>query len=217
MFTVIAGMLCAPFIYRDARRRVPRAALAIGVAIFAGVLMMQLGHAQGPLDRAGWIALACVLGSALLYPLGNRMLLLHLETSPHRVGAVQRVFGMTLCTLPIWIVFAAITWITIGPPTPREILLGGGVALFSGTIATVLFYAATDMVHARPAALAAVEAMQSAELLFATLLGVLLIGEAWPQGWSALGSVAIVAGIALSGWSSDRDSPKAMAAEPRTP
>src|SRR3546814_15671015 len=33
-FTVIAGMLCAPFIYKDAsRKRIPRVALAIGVQI----------------------------------------------------------------------------------------------------------------------------------------------------------------------------------------
>src|SRR5690606_24339358 len=79
IFTVVADMLCAPLLYRDARRRIPRAALAIGSMIFAGVLALQLGHAQGALDRAGWIALACVLGAAFAFPLGNRLLLLHLE------------------------------------------------------------------------------------------------------------------------------------------
>src|SRR5690606_26652667 len=43
MFTVIAGMLCPPFIYRAARRRGPRAALAVGAASFAGVVVVQLG------------------------------------------------------------------------------------------------------------------------------------------------------------------------------
>lgn len=209
--TVLAGPLMAPFIYRDERARWSRGTLAIGALILAGVFALQWGHAGGRLSASDWIAAGAVIFAAFVYPLGNRMLLLHLETSPHRLGAVQRVFGMTLCTLPVWIVFAAITWIWIGPPTLREILLGGGVALFSGTIATVLFYAATDRVHTQPAALAAVEAMQSAELLFTTLLGVLLIGEAWPRGWSALGVAAIVAGIALSGWFSGRDAPKAAA------
>src|SRR5690606_31507176 len=102
-FTVIAGMLCAPFIYTDAaRRRIPRMALAIGALIFAGVLMMQLGHAQGALHRAGWIALACVLGAAVLFPLGNRLLLVHLEQTGESLNATQRVFGMTLASQPMW-------------------------------------------------------------------------------------------------------------------
>lgn len=210
--TVLAGPLLAPFIYRDERARWSRRTLAIGMIIVAGILALQWGYAGGRLGLGDWIAAGAVIFAAFVYPLGNRMLLLHLETSAHRVGALQRVFGMTLCTLPIWLVFAAITWATIGPPTPREILLGSGVAVFSGTIATVLFYAATDLVHTQPAALAAVEAMQSAELLFATLLGVLLIGEAWPQGWSALGAAAIIVGILLSAWVNRKESAPAAGA-----
>jgi drug/metabolite transporter (DMT)-like permease len=83
-------------------------------------------------------------------------------------------------------------------------LLAAGVALSSGTIATVLFFRATDMVRSEPTALAAVEAMQAAELLFATLLGVLFLGESWPHGYAAFGALAIVAGIALFGWFSGR-------------
>ena len=49
--TVIAGMLCAPLLYRDARARIPRAAFAVGLLIVAGVLAMQFGHARGALDR----------------------------------------------------------------------------------------------------------------------------------------------------------------------
>ena len=33
--TVVAGMLCAPLLYNDARARIPRAALAVGVLIIA--------------------------------------------------------------------------------------------------------------------------------------------------------------------------------------
>jgi drug/metabolite transporter (DMT)-like permease len=132
------------------------------------------------------------------------MLLLHLEHDEARLNAVQRVFGMTLCSWPLWVLFAVIAWFTIGPPNLREALLAGGVALSSGTIATVLFFRATDMVRREPTALAAVEAMQAAELLFATLLGVMFLGEAWPQGYSAFGALGIVVGIALFGWVSGR-------------
>ena len=80
-FTVVAGILCAPLLYRDARRRIPLAALMVAALILAGVLLLQAGHGGGAIDRAGWIALACVLGAAIAYPLGNRLLLLHLSAA----------------------------------------------------------------------------------------------------------------------------------------
>ena len=194
-FTVIAGMLCAPLLYRDARRRLPAAALGVGALIFAGVLLLQLGHAHGRLDRAGWIALACVLGAAVLYPLGNRLLLLHLERSGEDLNAAQRVFGMTLASQPLWWLVAAFAWHEAGPPSAATVALAGGVALSAGVIATILFFQATGMVRDQPAALGAAEAMQAAELLFATLLGVAFLHEAWPRGIALGGAVLVVAGI----------------------
>ncbi|MEO8998904.1 MAG: multidrug resistance efflux transporter family protein [Rhodanobacter sp.] len=202
--TVLAGPLLAPLIYRDERRRWAWRTLAIAALIVAGVFALQWGHAQGRLQISDWLAIGAVVLSAFAYPLGNRKLLLHLEHGKNDINAVQRVFGMTLCSWPLWLLFAAIAWYTIGPPTLREALLAGGVALSSGTIATVMFFRATDMVRREPTALAAVEAMQAAELLFATLLGVLFLDEAWPQGYALFGALAIIVGIALFGWVSGR-------------
>jgi len=207
--TVLAGPLLAPLIYRDERRRLAWRTLALGGLIVAGVFALQWGHAQGRLHAGDWLAIGAVVLSAFAYPLGNRKLLLHLEHAQAAPGgsqlnAVQRVFGMTLCSWPLWLLFAVVAWFTVGPPTWREALLAGGVALSSGTIATVMFFRATDMVRSEPTALAAVEAMQAAELLFATLLGVLFLGEAWPHGYALFGALAIVVGIALFGWFSGR-------------
>ena len=112
---------------------------------------------------------------------------------------------MTLCSWPLWWVLAAVAWFTLGPPGLHEILLAGGVALSSGVIATVLFFRATDRVRSEPTALAAVEAMQAAELLFATVIGACFLGEDWPHGFSAIGALMIIAGIALFGWMSGRE------------
>ena len=202
--TVLAGPLLAPLIYRDERRRLAWRTLALGALIVAGVFALQWGHAQGHLRAGDWLAIGAVVLSAFAYPLGNRKLLLHLEQCGTRLNAVQRVFGMTLCSWPLWLAFAVVAWFAVGPPGLREALLAGGVALSSGTIATILFFRATDMVRREPTALAAVEAMQAAELLFATLLGVLLLGEAWPHGYAAFGALAIIVGIALFGWVSGR-------------
>lgn len=203
--TVLAGPLLAPLIYRDERRRVAWASLAVGGVILLGIFALQWGHAAGHLDAGAWLAVGAVVLAAFAYPLGNRKLLLHLERTGTRVTALQRVFGMTLCSWPWWLAFAAWTWWQVGPPAPREALLAAGVALSSGVIATVMFFKATDMVGRQPVALAAVEAMQAAELLFATLLGVVFLGERSPEGVAAWGAVAIVVGIAAFSWISARE------------
>ena len=193
--TVIAGMLLAPFLYHDQRARLPRRALLLGVVIVAGVAIMQAGHFHGALDRDAWLALASVTVAAFLYPLGNRAILLHLERSGEDLNATQRVFGMTLASQPFWWLVAVHAGRAAGAPAPAQIALAGGVALFAGTIATILFFEATGVVRDEPAALGAVEAMQAAELLFSSALGVLLLGEPAPRGLAAFGGVLVIAGI----------------------
>lgn len=194
--TVVAGMLLAPLIYRDARARLPRRALGLGLLIVAGVLLLQLGHFDGRLDAAAWAALASVCVAAVLYPLGNRQILLHLERSGEDLNATQRVFGMTLASQPLWLLVAVYAGLQAGLPSASQVLLAGGVALFTGTIATILFFHATGLVRDNPTALGAVEAMQAAEILFATALGVALLGESLPRGWAAVGAGLVIAGIA---------------------
>lgn len=198
--TVVAGMLASPFLYRDARARIPRAALGVGLVVLGGVLMMQFGHAEGRLDAAGWLALALVAVAAFAYPVGNRGLLLHLERAGIELDATQRVFGLTLASLPAWLVVAAFAYARAGMPTPAQVGLAAGVALGAGVIATVLFFRATGLVRRDPVALAAAEAMQAAEILFATLLGVLWLGEAWPRGIAAAGACVVIAGIVAFSW-----------------
>lgn len=198
--TVVAGMLCAPLLYDDARARIPRAALGVGLLIVAGVLLMQFGHAQGRLDAQGWIALLCVVASAFAYPLGNRGLLLHLERRGVELNASQRVFGLTLASQPAWIALAVWAWTQAGAPSASQVGLAFGVALSAGVVATILFFQATGMVRDNATALGAAEAMQAAEVLFSVLLGALFLGEAWPQGKALLGALLVVAGIGLFAW-----------------
>jgi drug/metabolite transporter (DMT)-like permease len=193
--TVIAGMLCAPFLYRDGRARIPMPALAAGVVVVCGVLLMQVGYGGGYLDRRAWIALIAIAVSAFAYPLGNRGLLLHLERVGVELNATQRVFGMTLASQPLWWVIAVHALVTTGAPPLTQVTLAAGVALGAGVIATVLFFQATGMVRNDPTALAATEAMQAAEILFATLIGAVWLGESWPQGRALWGALIVIAGI----------------------
>src|SRR5690606_5593156 len=103
---VVAGKQTATLPYDEERRRNPMPALAIGLLVVAGVMLMQFGVGGGSLDRDGWIALGWVAVAAVAYPLGNRGLLLHLERrgGPVQLNATQRVFGLTLASQPAWIV-----------------------------------------------------------------------------------------------------------------
>lgn len=193
--TVLAGPLLAPFLYDDHRRFVPRAVLGLGAVIVCGVLLMQFGVARGAFDLAAWIALGCMAVSAITYPLGNRMVLLHLERSDETLDATQRVTGMTLASLPCWLLLAGYGLNQSGWPAWPQVAQAGGVAVSAGIIATVLFFRATAMVRHDPVALAAVEATQAAEMLFATLLGVLFLGERWPGPIALSGGLLIVAGV----------------------
>jgi drug/metabolite transporter (DMT)-like permease len=206
-FTVVAGMLCAPLLYRDMRAKVPPVAYAIGAMILVGVALLQFGFARGTLKHEGWVALVCVLVSATLYPLGNRMLLLHLERTGEPLNATQRVFGMTLASQPLWLLVAAFAWHQVGPPPMSQTVLAAGVSISAGIVATILFFQATGMVRDNPAALGAAEAMQAAELLIAMVLGVMFLGEAWPNGISFVGSAIVIAGICGFAWIASRPSP----------
>ncbi|HJU40117.1 MAG TPA: multidrug resistance efflux transporter family protein, partial [Tahibacter sp.] len=96
---------------------------------------------------------------------------------------------------PMWLVVALYGYTEAGAPGASQVLLAAGVALFAGTIATVLFFHATGMVRNDATALGAVEAMQAAEILFSTVLGAWFLGEAWPHGWAAVGAVVVMLGI----------------------
>ncbi|MGO1541341.1 MAG: multidrug resistance efflux transporter family protein [Luteimonas sp.] len=200
LVTVVTGMLCAPLLYTDERRRIPPAGLAVAAVILAGILLMQVGYASGPLDRAAWMALGFVLVAAFAFPLGNRLLLLHLERSGENLNATQRVFGMTLASQPLWLLVAAYAGVRSGAPAASHVWLAAGVAVCAGVIATILFFQATGMVRNQPLALGAAEAMQGSEVVFAVLLGALLLGEGWPQGLSIPGALLVIAGIVAFAW-----------------
>lgn len=89
-----------------------------------------------------------------------------------RVDTFQRVLGMTVASMPAWIVMAIYAILTVGLPSLSQVLQSLLVGISSGVIATILFFIATDRVREHQGKLAAVEATQSTEILF------VIIGEA---------------------------------------
>ena len=78
------------------------------------------------------------------------------------------------------------------------------MALFSGVVATVLFFAATDMVRHDPRQLAVIEATQSGEVIFTLIGGVLFLGGPMPTLGGFLGIAIIVIGMIGNSLSSAR-------------
>jgi drug/metabolite transporter (DMT)-like permease len=202
--TIVAGVLVAPLIYADYRRIIPRAALASSVVIVAGVVLLQAQQARAVDPRTALTGFALVLVAAVAYPLGNRRMMVALENAGEGVDPFVRVAGMTLGSLPAWMAIAAYGHARAGWPPPSQIAQAGIVALSSGLVATALFFAATDRVRRDPAALAAVEATQAAEVPFALVLEVALLGAAWPTPLGLAGLAVIVGGIVLHAWLTSR-------------
>ena len=92
-----------------------------------------------------------------------------------RLDVFQRVLGMTLASLPLWAVLSFYGLFTVGTPSKGQIVQSGLVAVTSGVIATILFFKATDLVRGNMQKLAAVEATQSVEVLFAVIGELLLL------------------------------------------
>ena len=67
--------------------------------IFLGILASLFFAATFVLNRS--MNLGLILIAAFSYPLGNRKMM---ECCPPEFSTFQRVFGMTLCSMPFWLV-----------------------------------------------------------------------------------------------------------------
>ena len=106
--------------------------------------------------------------------------------------ALKLVFGLLgpLVSLPFWLLVVLIA--QPPPPASGQVINTLLVAIFSGVIATSLFLAARHL--ARSAyALAAVDATQSAEVVFSVAGEALLLGGALPGalGWAGIGLTVV--------------------------
>jgi hypothetical protein len=114
-----------------------------------------------------------------------------------RIDAYQRVLGMTLASLPFWLLLGIWAMVTEGPPSSSQTLQSLLVALASGIVATVLFFQATDLAKGNAQQLAVVEATQAGEVVFAVILEVIFLTVPLPGVWSSAGMLLVIAGMVL--------------------
>ncbi|BFL46759.1 multidrug resistance efflux transporter family protein [Lactonifactor longoviformis] len=186
--TIVAGVLLTPLF----GHKIPVKNLAFSLLILAGIFLMQGSHLREAAVSDVRMTVLPILVAAFAYPLGNRKMMSH---CPPDITAMQRVFGMTLCSMPFWLAGSVFAWSRAGLPDMGQHAQSFLVALFSGVTATYLFFKATDMVKQNPRRLALVEATQSAEVIFTLLGGILLLGDALPSGLGFGGITLILAGM----------------------
>jgi drug/metabolite transporter (DMT)-like permease len=192
---------------------VPKVGLLSILVIFVGIVLVNLttvSAAAGEGQDSAGPGMILVLISAFAYPLGNQ--LLHGArhgsgrfkvrlSSPVLNDAASCVFLLSVGSLPFWLILIA--WCQPPPPSAGQCLQTFAVALFSGVLATTLF------VHARnaaqtPLSIAAVDATQAAEVLFALLGEVMFLSGAWPGIHASIGLGILITGVLVFAFATRR-------------
>lgn len=202
--TIIAGVLMSPLFYKviemdggghKVRNKIPGKSLIFGAVILIGIFLVQLESAKSTVNENVLTGIIPVLIAAFAYPLGNRKMI---EVCNNRFNTLQRVFGMTLCSMPFWIVIAGAGYWSVGLPVRGQITQSLIVAIFSGIIATILFFKATDIVSKDMGKLAVIESTQSGEVIFTLLGGVIVFHDRIPSLINFLGIFIVVTGMVLN-------------------
>lgn len=188
--TIVMGVLLTPLF----NKAIPRRNLFIAVIIVIGVFMLEYENATRVSLHDTLMAVGTITIAAIAYPLGNRKLM----AMDHDLSTIERVYAMTVCSLPVWILVSIAGYMDIGWPSPSQTFQGAMVAVFSGVLATVLFFHATDMSKYNPKALAITESTIAAEVVFTVIAGVLILGDPMPSAIGFAGLLVIIVGMAFN-------------------
>lgn len=196
-FTIVASL----FVLMLFGRSFPKRIWFFSALIFLGVALVNLSyidHFDYKVFVSGGLP---VFIAAFCYPLGNQMVWeaqngnnrkLPSIKSPLLNNVFNKIFLMTLGSLPLWIALILFTH----PPAPglNQILNTSLVALFSGIFATGIFLFARNLASTSNE-LAGVDATQASEVVFALIGGVFFIGSKSPNMESLAGLLLIVIGL----------------------
>lgn len=193
--TIVAGMLISPIINKNKFHKViSLQTLIFSLIILLGIVIMQISQAKSISITELLLSTIPVLIAAFAYPLGNRKMM---QITNGKLNAIERILGMTLGSLPFWIVLSLYGVSINELPNKPQIYQTLIVAICSGIIATVLFFMATDRVQKDEKTLASVEATQSAEVLFALIGEIFILKIHLPNIYSMTGIALVITGMLL--------------------
>ncbi len=168
--------------------------------VFCGVFLVNISQVETANITTLLLGASPVLVAAFLYPLGNQLVW---EAKQGRKGlpeldvalldnAFAKVFLLSIGSVPFWLLLYPFTSATI--PTQGQFINVALVALFSGVIATSLFLSARNGAD-NASKLAAVDATQSSEVIFALAGETLLLQASLPNATAGLGILIACAGL----------------------
>lgn len=193
--TIIAGMFIGHFLQKKQDRQpFSKATLFFSCIILIGIVIMQMAEAKSTSWSTLLLGTIPVLIAAIAYPLGNRKMMALTQGS---LDTYQRTLGMTLASMPFWIILMFFGYHEHGLPEQGQLLQTLLVALFSGVIATLLFFKGTELVQHDQKGLAAVEATQAMEVIFTLLGEIILLNSLFPNNLALLGIFLVVVGMYL--------------------
>ncbi|MCP4720198.1 MAG: multidrug resistance efflux transporter family protein [Desulfobacteraceae bacterium] len=194
--TIIASL----FILLGFGRRFPKKIWAWALVVFGGVCLVNLGHFEASNLKSLLLGAIPVLVAAFCYPLGNQLVW---EAKTGRKGVPKidglvldnpfaKVFLLSAGSIPFW--GGLYLFSNPGSPSPGQWVNTALVAILSGVVATSLFLYARGKADT-PAKLAAVDATQCSEVVFALAGEVLFLGAALPNAIGITG--IIITGMGL--------------------
>lgn len=208
--TIISGSLLAPLFLETVmtpngpvkiKGRIPMKGMAMSSIILLGIILMQMEQADSLRLREVFAGVIPVIIASFAYPLGNRKMM---DVCGGRLDVFQRVLGMTLASMPLWIVLAIYGLFTVGPPSIGQSVQSGIIAITSGVIATILFFQATDLVRGNMQKLGNVEATQSISVLFTVIGELTWLNAALPSIISWTGILLVMGGMILHSYVSHK-------------
>lgn len=202
--TIVCGAIMSPFFYSTietengpikTRNKIPKKSLLMSSIILIGIFFMQFEEFRRIQDYRVLLGIIPVIIAAFSYPLGNRKMI---ELCGNSFTTIERVFGMTLCSMPFWIIISIYGLFKVGLPSYGQAVQSFIVAIFAGIIATILFFKATDIVNKDPHKLAVIESTQAGEVIFTLLGGVFLFHDKIPTFIGLIGILLVALGMILN-------------------
>ncbi|MBM6871660.1 multidrug resistance efflux transporter family protein [Pseudoflavonifractor phocaeensis] len=186
--TIVAGVFLNPLFGKP----VPLKSLGAVAVILLGVVLLQSQEivSNGGGGRDALICVGLIAIAAVTYPLGNRKMM---ALCGGELDTTQRVLGMTVCSVPFWLVLGGIGGAVRGLPSPEQAVQALMVAVFSAVVATLLFFQATHLARNDPRQLSLAEGTIAGEIIFTLLGGVLLLHDPLPGGiqWVDIGVILL--------------------------
>ena len=198
-FTIVATLFVLLFFGKS----FPKKIWFFSSIIFIGVCLVNLSHIDNFQFSIFIYASIPVLVASFCYPLGNQLIwesqngsntkVPHIKSSLLK-NSFNKVVLMCLGSIPFWIVLLLIFQPSL--PSSSQVINSSFVALFSGVFATTIFLYARGMAK-NSDEIAAVDATQASEVIFAMIGGFLLFGNISISTFSIIGLILIMLGLFL--------------------